>query len=154
MDSFKYYNDSLAYDFGMFEDNTAKKPKENYDNIVKISERNNKKNAAARRLSPAVSLVMLAVFILAALCGNIFLRLQINEVNSKISETKALINELKSEKTALDMEFERRISYANIELEATEMGMQKKDKSQVKYIRINDKNTATTKDGKNSISND
>ena len=71
---------------------------------------------------------------------------KINEVNSQINATKAKINEVESEKISLEVEFERRISYANIELEATEMGMQKKDKSQVKYIRTNENNTASIKD--------
>ena len=87
------------------------------------------------------------IVIFAALCGNIFLRLRINEVSSKINATKAAIEDLDSEQTSLNMELERRISYSNIELEATEMGMQKKDKSQVKYIRVNDKNPASTKNG-------
>ena len=54
---------------------------------------------------------------------------------------------MQSERTGLEVEFERVISYSNIELEAAEIGMQKMDKSQVKYIRVNDKNTAVTKDG-------
>ena len=90
---------------------------------------------------------MATVFMVAAMCGNIFLRLQINEVNSKINDVKKEINVLQSERTGLEVEFERVISYSNIELEAAEIGMQKMDKSQVKYIRVNDKNTAVTKDG-------
>ena len=66
----------------------------------------------------------------------------------KLTETGAFLwAQLESEKTSLEIEFERIISYSNIELEAAEIGMQKMDKSQVKYIRVNDKNTAVTKDG-------
>ena len=79
--------------------------------------------------------------------GNIFLRLQINEVNSQINDVKSEINVLQSERTTLEVQLERVISYSNIELEAAEIGMQKMDKNQVKYIRVNDKNTAVTKDG-------
>jgi len=85
---------------------------------------------------------------LMALCGNLFLRLQINEVNSKINDVKTQINELDSEKTSLEVELERKISYSNIELEATELGMKKMSKDQVTYIRVNNKNAAKTSDGK------
>ena len=146
MNNMKYYSDSLAYDFNMFMPRPERTNRN--DNIVKLPKskvRSNSK-AATRKVSAYAFSVMVSVFILAALCGNIFLRLQINEVNSQINATKAKINEVESEKISLEVEFERRISYANIELEATEMGMQKKDKAQVKYIRTNENNTASIKD--------
>ena len=152
MNNLKYYNDSLAYDFNMF---MPKKQRETEsDNIVRLpkAKSRSKSRAATKRVSSYSFAVMVSVFVLAALCGNIFLRLQINEVNSKINATKNMISEVESEKIALEVEFERRISYANIELEATEMGMQKKDKSQVKYIRTNENNTASVKDEKAVVS--
>ena len=152
MNNLKYYNDSLAYDFNMF---MPKKQRETEsDNIVRLPKvkSRSKSRAATKRVSSYSFAVMVSVFVLAALCGNIFLRLQINEVNSKINATKNMISEVESEKIALEVEFERRISYANIELEATEMGMQKKDKSQVKYIRTNENNTASVKDEKAVVS--
>ena len=151
MDNVKYYNDSLAYDFEMFMPKTKVRPEEK-DNIIKLPEAQKnqraKRTAATRKLSVSAFAVMFSVVVLAALCGNIFLRLQINEVNSKTNDIKAQINALDSEKTSLDMELERRISYSNIELAATEMGMQKRDKSQVKYIRVNDKDTVVNEEGK------
>ena len=42
---------------------------------------------------------------------------------------------------------QRRISYANLELEATQLGMSKMGKEKVKYIRVSDKNTAVTENG-------
>ncbi len=151
MDNLKYYNDSLAYDFDMF------MPKEKVradqdDNIIKLPVVKKKKRArvraAAKPMSVSVFAVMSAFFVLAALCGNIYMRIQINEVNSMINDVQKEINTLNGEKTGLEMELERRITYSNIELEATEMGMHKMDKSQVKYIRVNDSNCAVTKDGK------
>ncbi len=151
VDNVKYYNDSLAYDFKMFMPRTAVRPEEN-DNIVKIPQAAAKTKArrqtAARKLSAPVYAVMICVFMLAALCGNIFLRLSINETNSKINDIKEEIAVLDSERTSLEVEFERYISYSNIELEAAKIGMQKMDKKQVKYIRVNDKNSATTTHGK------
>ena len=90
---------------------------------------------------------MAATFILAALCGNIMMRIKINEVNSEIGEVKAAITELDSEKTSLEVEMQRRISFANLELEATQLGMRKMEKSNVKYIRVNDKDKAVKADG-------
>lgn len=150
MDNLKYYNESLAYDFDMF----MPKPqvrKEEKENIVKLPrtvvKQKARNKAAAKTVSVSAFAVMASVFVLAALCGNIFLRLQINEVNSKINNIKTEISALDSQKVALEVELERKISYSNIELEAAEMGMQKMDKNQVTYIRVNDKNTATVSDG-------
>lgn len=149
MNNIKYYNDSLAYDFEMFMPKTAETSKR--DNIVvmpKTAERSKKRTrAAAKSLSAPVTLIMAAVFILAGLCGNIALRLKINEVNSEINDVKAAITELESEKTSLEVEMQRRISYANLELEATQLGMRKMEKSNVTYIRVNDKDKAVKADG-------
>ena len=150
MNNLKYYNDSLAYDFDMFMPKEAPKSK-NRDNIVVMPSRsvkqNKRKAAATRRLSAPVTLIICAVFILAGFCGNIALRLEINEVNSEINDIKAAISELDSEKTSREVEMQRRISYANLELEATQLGMKKPEKENVIYIRVNDKNAAITSNG-------
>lgn len=156
MDNLKYYNDSLAYDFEMFMPRPAEKT--NKDNIVKLPQssprKRARKRAAVKTMSVSAFAVLASVFMLAAMCGNIFLRLQINEVGSQINDVKSEINALQSERTSLEVQLERVISYSNIELEAAEIGMQKMDKDQVKYIRVNDKNTAVTKDGKTVLSKD
>lgn len=141
MNNLKYYNESLAYDFEMFMPRDAKK--EN-DNIIKLKSPKVKarQRAAIKAMSVSTFAVMVTVFVLAALCGNIFLRLQINEVNNEINNMNVAIGELDSEKTELEVELERRISYSNIELQAAELGMIKRSKEQVKYIRVNDKNAA------------
>ena len=150
MNNMKYYNDSLAYDFEMFMPKTAEE-KNSRDNIVvmpKTAERSKtRKRTAARSLASPAALIMTAVFILAGLCGNIALRLQINEVNSEINDVKAAITELDSEKTALEVEMQRRISYANVELEAMQLGMRKMEKSDVTYIKVNDKDKAVNGSG-------
>ena len=145
MDNMKYYTDSIAYDFSAFMPKTEKEKQQS--NIVKVpqSKKQSRPKTAARALPVSAFAIMTAVFVLAALCGNIYLRLQINEVDSKINAVNTEINALDSEMTSLEVEFERRISYSNIELEATELGMKKKDKSQVKYIRVNDTDTVETK---------
>ena len=150
MDNIKYYNDSLAYDFEIFMPKTA--PKRNInDNIVvmpKVTQKSKaRRRAAARTLSPSVAAIMGAVFVLAALCGNIALRIRINEVNSEINDMKAYVAELDSEKTALEMEYEKRISYSNLEAEAVALGMKKPSKDDVTYIRVNNTDAARTSDG-------
>ena len=150
MNNIKYYNDSLAYDFEMFAPKTA--PKNNQrDNIVVMPRANKKARSRKRSATKAVSapalLVLTALIVLSGLCGNIALRLKINEVNSQINDVRAAIAEADSEKTALEVEMQRRISYANFELEATQLGMQKPEKENVVYIRVNDKDTAKMADG-------
>ncbi len=150
MNNLKYYNDSLAYDFDMFMPKT--KQNNTRDNIVvmpKTAQKSRQRSrSAARSLSPSVAALMCVVFVLAGLCGNIALRLKINEVNSEVNDMKAAIAELDSEKTSLEVELQRRISYANLELEATQLGMKKPSKEDVKYIRVNNKNAAKTSDGR------
>lgn len=150
MNNLKYYNDSLAYDFEMFAPKTAEK-KQTRDNIVVMPKQaaNNKKRkaAATKKLSAPMAAIMLTVFLLAGFCGNIALRLEINEVNSQINDMRSAIAELDSEKTSLEVEMQRRISYSNLELEAIQLGMQKPEKENVVYIRVNDKNAAVTSDG-------
>jgi cell division protein FtsL len=148
MDNLKYYNDSLAYDFEMFAPKTKSAPN-NRNNIVVMPGNSTKakRKAATKRLSAPISLIMCAIFVLAGLCGNIALRLEINEVNSQINDIKSQIAELDSEKTSLTVEMQRRLSFANLEFEAVQLGMVKPDKENVIYIRVNDKNAAVTSDG-------
>ena len=147
MNNLKYYNDSLAYDFEMFAPKTAERSKSR-DNIVVMPDRASKKRtrSATKAVSAPAMLIMTAVLVLAGLCGNIALRLQINEVNSQINSVRAQIAEVDSEKTELEMEMQRRISYSNLELEAVQLGMKKPEKENVVYIRVNDKNAAQTAD--------
>ena len=140
MNNMKYYNDSLAYDFERF---MPRERKERAD-IVKMPEKKTsaKKRAATRHASAFATVLLVAAFALAALCGNIFLRLQINEVNTRINDAKNDLNALKSETTQLQVEVDRCMSYGNIEEKAAELGMVKCDKDQVRYITVNDQNAA------------
>lgn len=146
MDNVKYYRESLAYDFDRFMPK-EKKP----DNVIPLHKVKPQKKVhqAAKPKNLSAFAVCAAVMILAAMCGNIFLRLQINEVNTQINEMESKIDLLESEKTALEMELEAKISYTNIEKEAANLGMRKMNKEQVHYIRVNDtdvtRKTAETK---------
>lgn len=149
MNNIKYYNDSLAYDFSMFMPREKKE-----DNIVKMPKAKKRTKAAAKSVSSTVSALLVSAMLLGLLCGNIYFRLKTNELNTKINRTKTQIEALKNEQTTLEVEIERQLSYSNIELEATEMGMRKRDRSQIKYIRVNKNNTVETKDGNTVNSND
>jgi outer membrane murein-binding lipoprotein Lpp len=145
LNNLKYYNDSLAYDFDMF---APKERQASRDNIVVMPNCGTKASRkAARRLSPTVAAIMCVVFLLAGLCGNIALRIKINEVNSEINDYKSQIIELDSERTALEVEFQRKISYVNLELEAMSLGMKKPSKDDITYIRVNDTDMAKNADG-------
>ncbi|MBQ8549923.1 MAG: hypothetical protein IKL44_07515 [Clostridia bacterium] len=146
MDNSRYYNDSLAYDFDMF----LPKEKPQKAKIVKMPQTAKKqasRRAAATAVGKKVKAIAVIGFILAVICANIFLRVRITEVNSQISDIKGEITELQSEQTRLNVEFENRISYENLEQQAAALGMSKTDKSQVIYIRTNDTNAAVTSDG-------
>lgn len=150
MDNLKYYNDSLAYNFEMFMPK-AKPESDPCDNIIVMPKVRSKakiraKNAKKALYSP-VMVIMCTVIALTVLCAGIAIRLQINETTSKINDMRAVISELDSEKTALEVELQRRISYANLELEAVKLGMKKPQKEDVVYIRVNDTNAAVTSDG-------
>ena len=150
MNNLKYYNESLAYDFEMFmpKSNTAPSKK---DNIVVMPKAANKakagRKAATKAVSTPITMLLCAAVVLAGLCGNIALRLKINEVSDDIKTVKSEIAELESEKTCLEMEMQRRVSFSNLELEAVKLGMRAPEKEDVVYIKVNEKNAAKTADG-------
>ena len=155
MNNFKYYNDSLAYDFERF---MPRQKKDNTDNVIKMpqkqSVRKQQKSNAKKTVSVSVAFVLLCTFFLAVLCGNIFLRIRINEVDSQINDINAEINEMDATFTKLSVEMEKIISYNNLEESATALGMKKMDKDQVVYIHVNDRNTAITSNGELVASNE
>ena len=155
MDNVKYYNDSLAYDFDLF---MPHEKKSNTDNVIKMPEtavkKKTRKKTATRAVSLSVTTVLISVFFLSVLCGNIFLRLRINEVDSQINDINEEIVELEAELTALDVELEKIVSYTNLGNAATALGMKKMDKDQVVYIQVNDKDAAITSTGDKVVSNE
>ncbi len=145
----KYYNDSLAYDFELFMPKPKKQPAE----VVKMPQKKIKKaqaktKAKARRqVSGVVTLVLLAAFMVGIVCVNIAIRVEITEVNSDIVEAKNRYAAISGEETRLDVEFERMVSYDNLEETAKQLGMKKTDKNQIVYITVNDSDKAVDKEG-------
>lgn len=142
----KYYNDSLAYDFELF---MPKEKKTESAKVVKMPDRKVKKARAKakRRVSSVASIIMLGAFMVAILCANIALRVEISEVNSEIIHAKSDLAAVSGEETRLNVEFERMLSYGNLEEAAQSLGMKKTDKSQIVYIKVNDTNKAIDSDG-------
>ncbi len=153
MDNLKYYNESLAYDFNLF---MPREKAQNTDNIIKMPRATVKKRKAVAKRAVNVSLaaVLISAFFLAAVCGNIFLRIKVNEVSSEINEVNKEIGLLDAEYTRLFVDMEKVISYNNLETAAAELGMKKMDKNQVVYIQVNNKNAARISSGEKVVSNE
>lgn len=142
LNNMKYYNNNLAYDYEMFlpKEKRQEAFPENeavQNKIVRVPEMSGAAGAARRRKEAVKSrlfAVVTTALLVAMLCTTIFLRVQVTETNTKINAVQSEIKALKSEETRLEMEIERIISYKNIEQAAIELGMQKKQKSQVTYI--------------------
>ena len=162
MNNLKYYNDSLAYDFDMFlprEKATAAAPKvAPKKNIIKLPEKvtraKRRTKAAHSQLSSSIFAIVSTFVLVVALCLNLTLRLKVNELNSQINRTKSELNTLNSESVALQMEYESRVSYANLEKSAASLGMKKLDKDQVVYIKVNDKVKAINSNGQTMVANE
>lgn len=151
MNNMKYFRGSIAYDYDMFL--PSEKSKNNVVDMPvrgKAQQKKQQKAAAAagaKRLGEKLAAGLICVFIIGALCMNIYFRVEISETSSSITRLKAEIEELKSEETRLMVEVDRKSSYDNLELAAEELGMQKPQKDQMVYIRTNNTNTATLSNG-------
>ncbi len=147
MNNAKYYNDSLAYDFELFMPKAQPEPRAQ---IVKMPRR--KVNKASRKqaryqVSKTLTIIMIGALLVSMICAGIALRVEISEVNSQIVDAKEELAALSGEETRIDMEFEKMMSYKNIEEAAQALGMKKMDKSQIVYIRVNDTNKAIDANG-------
>lgn len=147
MNNLKYYDNTLAYDYNLF---MPREKQSAEDNIIKMPVKAKKRQAKA--LSASAVSVLMAAFMVVAVCGSIFLRVSITETSSKINDIKEEINVLDAEITRLNVEFENIISYTNLEQSAAEIGMKKMDKSQAVYMRVNSNDAAVTANGEKLVS--
>ncbi len=155
MNNLKYYNDSLAYDFDLFMPSEAKPQQTERENIIRLPKENEKHAKATRKatreLNSTVFAVLASALMVTALCLNIALRIRVNELNTQINRAKTQLATAQSEDVALKMEYESRVSYANLEMEALALGMKKLDKDQVVYIRVNDQCVAKNASGETMV---
>lgn len=71
---------------------------------------------------------------MSLISGNIYLRVEINDINKEISQADAKIRELNSKQVSLEMQLENLFSYKTLWEKAEEMGMQKRSDSQLHLI--------------------
>lgn len=149
MNNLKYYDQSLAYNFEMFQE----KPKAD---VIPMPRRNNKRNTKNRRkkaLATYRTAIIFTVVILGLLVGNLLLRSEITKAKSQIDGLGKEISEMESEETRLNVAMEKKLSYKNLEEEAYILGMRKMDKNQVVYIKANENDKAVTKNGEQFAEN-
>lgn len=136
MNNIKYYSDNLAHDFDMFMPRPKKQVEDNVIHMpvkkVKAVRRTNAKvNTSAKS---KVFTAVLVSFIVLAVFGNIYLRAEISKVGNEINSAEAICQQLKSEETRLNVEVEKKTSIGNLKNQASELGMQKQEKSQMNYV--------------------
>lgn len=139
MNNLKYYQDGLAYDFSLFASAEPKVNDAKRNNVIEIPDTKKRKakirKEAASRVSGKVSAALVTVFVIGMLCGNVFLRSQINETEHKISKINKEISQAESSLASINFELEQKISYKNLEEAAIALGMRKLDKNQIVYVR-------------------
>ncbi len=149
MNNLKYYEDSLAYDFSLFAP-AEKVANTQKGKIIDIPREQKKRamrrRAAASSVSGKVTAILVTVFILAMLGGNIFLRSQITETEHNIAKINKQISLADSKLAAATFEMEQKINYTNLENAAKDLGMKKMDKTQIVYIRTNQEDKAVVGD--------
>lgn len=156
MNNLKYYEDGLAYDFSMFAPAERAEPTRK-GKIIDIPEeqkqRAYRRKKAASGLSGKISIILVTLFIICTLSGNIFLRSQITATEHEIAKVDKKITQAESELASINFKMEQKLSYSNLEEAATALGMRKLSKSQVVYIRINEDNKAVLGEGELSAEN-
>jgi len=149
----RYYVESTAYDFDMFTQKSQRASnvvdfnKVNKKTASKVHRQSSKSKTSHKVNMRTVSAVMVSLLFIGLFGINIYLRGEINEVSTQISKVEKQIDQKESEYTALEVEFDNRVSYKNLESAAAEIGMQKAQKHQVNYIITNDENRSEEIDG-------
>ena len=156
MNNLKYYEDSLAYDFSMFAPAEKAAPSKK-GKIIDIQEEQKKRairrKKAASGVSGKISIILVTLFIIGMLSGNIFLRSQISETEQKITKMENQISLAESKLASVNFKIEQKLSYNNLEEAAMALGMRKLSKSQIVYIRTNQENKAVLGEGELSAEN-
>ena len=155
----RYYVESTAYDFDMFTEKSKRKA-----NVVDFEKAKKKPSPRSKQSSKCekshivnmrlVSTFMVCLLFLGMFGMSIYLRGEINEISAEIAKTEKQISQKESEYIALEVEFDNRVSYKNLETAAAELGMQKAQKHQVNYIVTNGENRSEEIDGTKFITAD
>lgn len=142
METLNLYQNNVAYDFEMF----APSPRpERETPIIDYPETKAKdklrRDRNANKKTSRLSAFLLVAFLLIVLFANVFSRAQISQAQMQITRQQNAINKLDSEITRLECSLQSLMTYETIEAEAKALGMQKMERSQIKYININAEET-------------
>ena len=144
MNNMKYCCDSLAHDYDLFMPKTAKNRPDNStaevsseapSKVIPLKRANKASSKADRKAShKKLFACMATVFIIGAVFCNIYLRAEISKVGNELNNIEVITEQLKSEQTRLSVELEKKTSVGNLEKQASRLGMQKQEKTQMNYI--------------------
>lgn len=142
METLNLYQNNVAYDFEMF----APSPKpEREAPIIDYPETKAKdklrRDRNAKKKTGTLSAFLLVAFLLVALFANVLSRAQISQAQMQITRQQNAISKLNSEITRLECNLQSLMTYETIEAEAKALGMQKMERSQIKYVNINAEET-------------
>ena len=134
-------NSYEKYDFSLFEprSNAAQKreiSKEHKTEIIKLKTKQTK----PQRKIMTKQRFLLSLFVAAGIVilSNIFVSAQVNSLSSKSNTLKKEIRDLRSISTMLSVQYEEIVGYSSLESAAKELGMNKLERNQVTYIKIED----------------
>lgn len=127
IDNTKYVENTLGYDFSLFEEH----PKKN--NIIQLP--SPKKQPSILIKFKSLSLAFLILFIVLGIAGTVYLRAEINKTEVEIKKMDSKIAEVDSKKISLETKIDTMLSYKNLASVADELGMKKPSADQIKYIR-------------------
>ena len=132
-----YYVDSFAYDFDLFAPQTKQA-----ENVIEIDRKTKSTTRTSHRprrvLGRPMAITLILILLLGLIAGNIFLRVKVTEVTSRIDACDEKLERAISENTSLEMELENRVSLKNLEQSAQALGMQKAERYQIRYIDVLD----------------
>lgn len=139
------YNDNIAYDLDRFSSAAPKKkaaPQPPRPKLVKkpqrLIDRQAQLKANRRKI---IKFIAVASVCLSFVGTNIYLRVQINELNNAIVSLDSELSEKQAENTRLNMALNSKISVANVKEYAEEvLGMVKRDRYQIVYFDIDNGN--------------
>ena len=132
----KYYVESFSYDFNMFMPHGKKQA-----NVIELnhkkSSKTTRRNFKLHNFSAGSLLkIMIAPVILGLIIGNIYLRVQVNEVTAEINKVRTEYNRALAENVSLEMQVESAINYKNLEKLAKSLGMQKIEPYQINFVNL------------------
>lgn len=142
------YNSSSAYNFEAFErreyKTDYKKPRAE---IIKMQPKSRKaqrpQSAVSIKLFARVKVVAAVSLVVGLSMLMIFMRAEVGQQQGELRRMQNEVSRLESEELRLQMAFENMMNLQNLEIEAVQLGMQRANRSQRSYVRLNRPQTQT-----------